>query len=92
MMNYTVSAEANAETLEAIAVKEDDTHTLATIDVPALIMSGGDDIFIPKDSPFNLEKGINKSVHHVIPDSGHVASLENPSAVNTHMEEFLKSI
>jgi 3-oxoadipate enol-lactonase len=92
MMNYTVSAEANAATLEAMALKEDDTSTLPKIKVPALILSGGDDIFIPKDSPDNLHKGIKNSIHHVIENSGHVASLENPTAVNQYMEEFLKAI
>jgi pimeloyl-ACP methyl ester carboxylesterase len=92
MMNFTVSAEANAATLEAMAIREDDTASLATIDVPALILSGGKDIFIPKDSPYNLEKGISNSTHHVIDEAGHVASLEYPTEVNRHMEEFLKSI
>ena len=92
MMNYTVSAEANAATLEAMAVKEDDTATLASIDVPALILSGSHDIFIPRDCPYNLEKGIRNSVHHVVEDTGHVANLENPTAVNGHMEAFLKTI
>ncbi len=92
MMNYTVSAEANAATLEAMAVKADDTPTLAGIDVPALILSGSHDIFIPKESPYNLEKGIADSVHHVIQDAGHVASLENPTEVNRHLEAFLTSI
>lgn len=92
MMNYTVSAEANALTLEAMALKEDDTGTLPTIDVPALILSGSDDIFIPEDSPYNLEKGIPDAEHHVVPDTGHVASLENPTAVNTRLEAFLKKI
>ena len=92
MMNLTVSAEANAATLEAMAVKEDDTETLRTIDVPALILSGSDDIFIPKESPYNLESGIKNSVHHVIEDAGHVASLENPTEVNRLMEDFLESL
>lgn len=92
MMNYTVSAEANAATLEAMAVKEDDTPTLATIDVPALILSGSDDIFIPKESPYNLEKGIADAAHHVIRDAGHVASLERPTEVNGHLESFLKNL
>lgn len=92
MMNYTVSAEANAKTLEAMAIKEDDTHTLQTIDVPALILSGSHDIFIPKDCPFTMENGIKNAVHHVIEDTGHVASLENPISVNAHMEEYLKNI
>jgi pimeloyl-ACP methyl ester carboxylesterase len=91
MMNYTVSAEANAATLEAMAVKEDDTATLATISVPTLILSGAEDIFIPKDSAANLHKGIRNSSHHVIPDAGHVASLESPTVVNRYIEEFLRS-
>lgn len=91
MMNYTVSAEANAATLEAMAVKEDDTPMLATIDVPSLILSGSDDVFIPEQSPFNLEKGIRNSVHHVIQDAGHVANLERPTEVNRHIEGFLAS-
>jgi 3-oxoadipate enol-lactonase len=92
MMNFTVSAEANAATLEAMAIKEDDTETLQTIDVPALILSGSDDIFIPKDSPHNLNNGIKNSVHHVIQDAGHVANLENPTAVNEYIEDFLKTL
>ncbi len=92
MMNYTVSAEANAKTLEAMAIKEDDTHTLATIDVPALILSGSDDIFIPKDCPYTMEKGIKNATHHVVEDTGHVASLENPIAVNAYLEEYLKTV
>ena len=75
-----------------MAVKEDDTPTLATIDVPALILSGSHDIFIPKDSPYNLEKGIANSTHHVIQGAGHVASLENPTEVNRHLEAFLSTV
>ena len=92
MMNYTVSAEANAATLEAMAFKEDDTQVLGTIKVPALILSGSDDVFIPEESPHNLVKGIGNSVHHVIRNAGHVASLERPSEVNHCVENFLASL
>ena len=92
LMNYTVTTDANAATLEAMALKEDDTPTLAKITVPALILSGSNDIFIPKESPHNLKNGIKHSVHHVIEGAGHVASLEFPAEVNRHMEQFLKTI
>ncbi len=92
MMNFTVSAEANALTLEAMAVKEDDTDTLATIDVPALILSGSHDIFIPEESPGNLKAGIEHSVHHVVENAGHVASLECPAEVNRLMQNFLQAM
>jgi pimeloyl-ACP methyl ester carboxylesterase len=55
-------------------------------------LSGSDDTFIPKDSPHNLNNGIENSVHHVIQDAGHVASLENPTAVNQYIEDFLKTL
>jgi 3-oxoadipate enol-lactonase len=92
MMNFTVSADVNAATLEAMAAKEDDTATLATIDVPALITSGSDDIFIPKTSAGVLKDGIRNSRLHVIQDTGHVSNLENPTDYNRVMEDFLTSL
>jgi pimeloyl-ACP methyl ester carboxylesterase len=89
MMNFTVSAEANAATLDAMARKEDDTATLATIDVPALVTSGSDDIFIPKTSAGALRNGIRNARAHVIEETGHVSSLENPSEYNRVVEDFL---
>jgi pimeloyl-ACP methyl ester carboxylesterase len=81
----------NAATLEAMAVKEDDTKVLPTIDVPVLVIAGSDDIFIPKDSPGNLQKGIRGSTFHEIADTGHVSSLEAPTEFNQVVEEFLLS-
>lgn len=90
LLNYTVPAEVNAATLEAMALKEDDTKVLPTIDVPVLVIAGSDDIFIPKDSPGNLHKGIKGARFHEIAGTGHVSSLEAPSEFNRVMEEFLQ--
>ena len=92
MMNFTVSAEANAATLDAMALKEDDTATLATIDVPTLITSGSDDIFIPKTSAGVLNERIRNSQLHVIQDTGHVSNLERPTEYNRVMDDFLASL
>ena len=91
LLNYTVPAEVNAATLEAMARKEDDRKVLSTIDVPVLVTSGGDDIFIPKDSPGNLHKGIKGSKFHEIAGTGHVSSLEAPTEYNRVMEGFLQA-
>lgn len=91
LLNYTVPAEVNAATLEAMARKEDDTKVLATIDVPVLVIAGSDDIFIPRDSPGNLHRGIKGSRFHEIAGTGHVSSLEAPTEYNRVMEEFLQS-
>jgi pimeloyl-ACP methyl ester carboxylesterase len=92
MMNYTVSAEANAATLEAMAVKPDDTSTLATIDVPTLITVGSDDVFIPKTSAGVLQAGIRNAQLRVIQDTGHVSNLERPAEYNDVLGEFLTSL
>lgn len=91
LLNRTVPAEVNAATLEAMAMKEDDTRVLPTIDVPVLVIAGSDDIFIPRDSPGNLHKGIRGSRFHEIADTGHVSSLEAPTEFNRIVEEFLLS-
>ena len=91
LLNYTVPPEVNAATLEAMAVKPDDTKVLPTIDVPVLVIAGSDDIFIPKDSPGNLHRGIKGSRYHEIAGTGHVSSLEAPTEYNRVMEEFLRA-
>jgi 3-oxoadipate enol-lactonase len=92
MMNFTVSAEANAATLEAMAVKKDDVNTLASISVPTLITTGSDDIFIPRSSAGVLTEGIKRSQLHVIQNTGHVSNLENPTRYNQVVQDFLTSI
>ena len=91
LLNYTVPAEVNAATLEAMARKEDDTPVLPTINVPVLVTAGSDDVFIPKDSPGNLHRGIKGSRFHEIAGTGHVSSLEAPTEYNRVMEEFLRA-
>ena len=91
LLNYTVPAEVNAATLDAMARKEDDTMVLATIDVPVLVTSGSDDIFIPKDSPRNLHRGIKGSRFHEIAGTGHVSSLEASTEYSQVMEDFLQA-
>lgn len=90
MLNMTVSAEVNAATLEAMVQKKDDTKVLSTINIPTLVTSGGDDTFIPKDSPSKLHKGIKGSQFFKIPNTGHVSNLELPTQYNQLMEDFLK--
>jgi 3-oxoadipate enol-lactonase len=92
MMNFTVSADANAATLEAMARKQDDTATLASITVPTLITTGSHDAFIPQTSARVLAEGIRGSRSHVIHDTGHVSNLENPTEYNRVMDQFLADV
>ena len=91
LLNFTVPAKVNAATLDAMARKEDDTKVLPTISVPVLVTAGSDDIFIPRESPGNLHKGIEGSRFHEIAGTGHVSSLEAPTEYNRVMEDFLRA-
>ena len=92
MMNSTVSAQANAATLEAMAAREDDTATLATVTAPTLVIAGGEDAFIPKGSAAVLRDGIRNARLHTIEATGHVSNLENPTEYNRVLDEFLASV
>ncbi|OFW17144.1 MAG: hypothetical protein A3H29_01115 [Acidobacteria bacterium RIFCSPLOWO2_02_FULL_67_21] len=92
MMNLTVSADANAATLEAMAARADETAVLGSIDVPTLITTGSDDGFIPSGAGPALNRAIRGSHLRVIQDTGHVSSLENPTAYNLALDEFLESL
>lgn len=92
MMNFTVSLEANAATLEAMAQRQDDTATLSTIDVPTLIISGSDDAFIPRTAAAVLNNGIKNSQWHSIDGTGHASNLEHPTEFNRLVHDFLTSL
>ncbi len=91
LLNFTVPAEVNAATLEAMIRKPDDTYVLGSINVPVLVTSGSDDAFIPKEAPHRLHEGIVGSRFHEIADTGHVSSLEASTEYCRVMEEFLRA-
>lgn len=75
--------------LEALRDRPDSTPTLGTIDVPTLIIVGGDDVITPPSEAAVLHAGIAGSTLEVIADAGHVSNVERPAAVNHVIGEFL---
>lgn len=80
---------AIAGTLLAIAGRTDTTASLARIAVPALILVGEHDALTPPAAARAMHERIPGSVLAVIPDAAHLAPLENPDVVNTHLRDFL---
>ncbi|MBN1655942.1 MAG: alpha/beta fold hydrolase [Deltaproteobacteria bacterium] len=75
--------------LLAIAVRTDTTAGLSKIDVPTLIVVGENDALTPPSLMRSMKDKINKAEFAVISDTGHMAPLENPLAVNQVLESFL---
>jgi len=78
--------------LEALMNRPDSTPTLATIDVPTLIVVGDEDALTPPSEARALRAGIRGSVLQEIAGAGHVSNLERPAAVNHVLGEFLATL
>jgi len=77
-------------TLLALAGRTDTTSFLPKIDVPTLILVGEQDTITPLDHSRRMQSLIQKSELQIIPKSGHMSNMENPTIFNTHLLNFLR--
>jgi pimeloyl-ACP methyl ester carboxylesterase len=78
--------------LEAMIDRVDSRPTLATIDVPTLIVVGDEDVLTPPKDAREMHAGIADSRLEVIAGAGHVSNVERPAAVNHVLSEFFASL
>lgn len=78
-----------AAALGAMIDRPDSTATLATIDVPTLVIVGEEDAATPPDEARRIHDGIAGSTLEIVEGAGHLSSVERPAAVNHVMAEFL---
>jgi 3-oxoadipate enol-lactonase len=78
--------------LEAMIERPDSTPTLATLDVPTLIIAGDEDVIIPPREARALQAAIPGSRLEILKQSGHLSNVERPAAFNTVVSEFVGSL
>jgi pimeloyl-ACP methyl ester carboxylesterase len=78
--------------LEAMMARPDSTPTLATIDVPTLIIVGDEDTLTPPAEAHAMHQGIRGSRLEVIGQAGHICNLERPAAFNHVVSEFVEGV
>ena len=88
----SASVEGIVGALEAMMARVDSTPTLATIDVPTLVVVGSEDVLTPPSEAEILHEGIHNSRLEVIEQAGHVSNLERPAAFNHVLSEYLASL
>jgi 3-oxoadipate enol-lactonase len=71
--------------------RPDSTATLATIDVPTLIIVGDEDTLTPPSEAEAMHARIGGSRLEVLPQAGHICNLERPAAFNHLLMEFASS-
>ncbi|MDY6906266.1 MAG: alpha/beta hydrolase [Thermodesulfobacteriota bacterium] len=65
---------------------------LSEIKVPVLVLCGADDLTTPTKYSDFLASAIPDARLEIIPDAGHLLPMELPEAVNSAIENFLRSI
>jgi 3-oxoadipate enol-lactonase len=73
-----MSVQGIAAALSGLAVRPDSTATLATINVPALVIAADEDVLTPLPEAELMHNGIPGSKLEVVPRAGHYAALEQP--------------
>jgi pimeloyl-ACP methyl ester carboxylesterase len=77
---------------EILAARPDSTPLLATIDVPTLVVAGGEDALVPVEEARAMASGIPGARFEVMEGSGHLVSLERAQAVNSLMAAWLGGV
>lgn len=75
--------------LHAMASRDDSTMLLPTLKIPTLVLAGEADLLVPPDESRKMAEVIPDARLTLIPQVGHLPSLEAPEAVNQAMAEFL---
>ncbi len=78
--------------LDAMMTRPDSTPTLASIDVPALVIVGDEDVLTPVRDARAMHLAIAGSRLEVIAGAGHVSNMERPATFNHVLSEFLVSL
>jgi 3-oxoadipate enol-lactonase len=78
--------------LEAMMARPDSTPTLATIDVPVLIVVGEEDTLTPPREAQSMHEQIRGSRLEVLSQAGHICNLERPAAFNHVLSEFVEGV
>ena len=86
-MMQSMSAEDIAGVQRGMADRPDSVETLATIDVPTMVVAGEEDI-PPLSAAELMRDRIPGSTLHIIPRAGHYAAMEQPEEYSALIGDF----
>jgi pimeloyl-ACP methyl ester carboxylesterase len=90
-MARETGVEAFVKQERAIMGRPDSRPLLASIKCPTLVLVGDGDELTPPDLAKEIAGGIAGSKLVIVPECGHLSTLEKPDAVNAAMAEWLRS-
>ena len=83
------SVEGITTALGALKARPDSTPLLASINCPALVITGDEDVIIPVAEAEAMHRAMPASSLVVLPRVGHLANLEAPNEWGSALERFL---
>jgi len=90
-MNEETGPEAYIRQQQAIMARPDSRPDLKTIACPTLVLVGDDDRLTPPELSHEMATAIPAARLVVVPDSGHLSTMERPGAVNRALIEWMES-
>ena len=88
----STSPAAIAAAQRGLAARPDMTSFLPQIKVPTLVIVGDEDAISPPAEMQAIAAAIPNAEFVVIPNSGHMTTMENPEAVNAALSEFIRGV
>ncbi|HEU4661572.1 MAG TPA: alpha/beta fold hydrolase [Pseudolabrys sp.] len=88
-MAQETGAEAFVRQMTAIMRRPDSRPLLGSIKCPTLVLVGDGDVATPPELARELAAGISGARLRVIPDCGHLSTLERPELVNAALCDWL---
>ena len=79
-------------TLDSLMSRHSLLARLPTIDIPALVMVGEEDAALPPEHSRAIAAGLPRATLDIVPNAGHLSTLEQPDVVNAAMSAFLAKI
>jgi pimeloyl-ACP methyl ester carboxylesterase len=83
-------AEAFVRQQRAIIDRPDSRPQLAEIDVPTLVLVGEADTLTPPELAHEMAAGIHGAHLVVVPECGHLSTIERPEAVNAALADWME--
>jgi len=73
----------------ALASRKDQTETLKKVKVPTLVLCGMHDRICPIKTHEEIASLVENATLEIIPDAGHLPTLENPEITNRILQKWL---
>jgi pimeloyl-ACP methyl ester carboxylesterase len=78
--------------LRALLARPDASSVLSSLQCPTLVLCGREDAWAPPSRHAAMAEMVRRSTLEVIPQCGHMVTLERPQAVNSAFRKWLESI